>query len=160
METIFENSRTIKKSDILVYIGIGISLIITTYFFSKLRHINRPENIETYLIMGIGLLILFLYQALTSKTIKRIEKQESENKLIFTISSQLRKEQIKKFNLKEVKLNLTTIPSRTLPHKKVLLISDNESELKLSTHQKGITEIELNKIINGIKNTTHNKELS
>jgi glucose-6-phosphate isomerase len=156
METIFENSKTIKKSDILVHIGIGISIIITAYFFSKLRHINKPENNETYLIMGIGLLILFLYQALASKTIKRIEKQESKNKLIFTISYQLRKERIKEFNLAEVKLNLKTIPGRTLPYKKVLLISDNENELKLSTHQKGITEIELNKIINGIKNTTHN----
>ena len=156
METIFKNNKTIKKSDILVHVGIGISLIIATYFFSKLRYINRTENNGTYLIMGIGLLIVYLYQALTSKTIKRIDKQESENKLIFTISYQLRKERIKEFKLTDVKLNLKTISGRTLPHKKVLQISDNDNELKLNTLQKGITEIELNKIINGIKNTTHN----
>jgi len=85
METIFENSKTIKKSDILTQIGIGISFIIMTFFISKIRFINESMNKETYLIMGIGLSILFLYLIFTSKTIKRIEKQKNENKLIFTI---------------------------------------------------------------------------
>ena len=156
MEKIFENSKTIKKTDILTQIGIGISFIIMIFFISKFRFINKPLNKETYLIMGIGLSVLFLYQIFSSKTIKRIEKQKSENKLIFTISRQLRKDRITEFKLAEVKLNLKTIPGRTLPHKKVLLISDNKNELKLSTNQKGITEIELNEIINGIENTTHN----
>ncbi len=156
METIFENSKQIKKSDILIQLGIGFSFIIIVFFFSKFRFINKPLNKETYLIMGIGILILFLYNIFTSKTVKRIEKQESENKLIFIISHQFKKDRITEFNLTDVKLILKTIPGRTLPHKKVLLISDHEKLLKLSTHQKGITETELNKIINGIENTTHN----
>ena len=71
----------------------------------------------------------FSILSINIKTIKWIDKQESENKLIFTISYQLRKERIKEFKLTDVKLNLKTVSGRTLPHKKVLLISDNDNEL-------------------------------
>lgn len=156
MKTIFENGKQINKIDILNQIGLGICFIVITLAISKFRFINRYLNNESFWIMGLGLLILFGYLNLNATTIKRIEKQQSENKLIFTFSRQLRKDRIKELNLAEINLNLKTIPGRSLPHKKILLISDKKNKIKISTRQKGITVAELDKIIYELKGTTHN----
>ncbi|WP_179354703.1 hypothetical protein [Winogradskyella vidalii] len=155
METIFENKKQIGKLDIPMQIMRGILFIILVFFVSKIRFINKEMNPNITLIFGIALGILFVYLILSAKTIKRIEKNTETGKLTFIFSRQLRNDKITEINISELTLELKNVQTRA-NSEKVLLISDQENKVKLSTNQKGITETELNKIINEIESTTHN----
>jgi uncharacterized membrane protein YjgN (DUF898 family) len=155
METIFENKKQIGKSDIPMQIMRGILFIILVFFVSKIRFINKEMNPNITLIFGIALGILFIYLILSAKTIKRIEKNTETGKLTFIFARQLQNDKITEINISELTLKLKNVQTRA-NSEKVLLISDKENKVKLSTNQKGITEIELNKIINEIESTTHN----
>jgi uncharacterized membrane protein YjgN (DUF898 family) len=155
MKTIFENKKQIEKSDIPMQIMRGILFIILCFFVSKIRFINKEINPNITLIFGILLGILFIYLILSAKTIKRIEKNRETGKLTFTFARQFRNDKITELNISELTLNLKNVQTRA-NSEKILLISDKENKVKLSTNQKGITETELNEIINEIKSTTHN----
>lgn len=155
METIFENKKQIEKSDIPIQIIRGILFIVLCFFVYKIRFINKEMNPNITLIFGIALGILFVYLILSAKTIKRIEKNTKNGKLTFIFNRQLRNDKITEINISELTLNLKNVQTRS-NSKKILLISDKVNKVKLSTNQKGITETELNKIINEIESTTHN----
>ena len=155
METIFENKKHIEKSDIPMQIMRGILFIILCFFVSKIRFINKEINPNITLIFGIALGILFIYLILSAKTIKRIEKNTETGKLTFIFARLFRNDKTTEINISELTLNLKNVQTRA-NSEKVLMISDNENKVKLSTNQKGITETELNEIINKIESTTHN----
>jgi hypothetical protein len=155
MEIIFENKKEIKKYEIPVQIILVFLFLILYYFVSKIRFINREMNPNITLIFGIVLGLIFIYQAISAKTIKRIEKNTETGKLTFVFSRQLRNDYIKELNISELSIRLKKIPTRSKTEK-ILIISDKVIEIKLSTNQKGITETEINKILNEIESTTHN----
>jgi|TARA_R110000850_G_scaffold54645_1_gene130057 hypothetical protein len=155
MEIIFENKKQIKKSEIPVQIILVFLFLILYYFVSKIRFINREMNPNITLIFGIVLGLIFIYQVISAKTIKRIEKNTETGKLTFVFSRQLRNDEIKELNISELSIRSKKIPTRSNTEK-ILIISDKVNEIKLSTNQKGITETELNKILNEIESTTHN----
>jgi hypothetical protein len=156
METIFENSEQLKKSEIPVQIFRAILFSILLFIVSKIRVLGKETNPNITLIFGIALGLLFVYLILSAKTIKRIEKNTETGKLTFIFARQLRNDKITEINISELTLNLKNVQTRA-NSEKVLLISDKENKVKLSTNQKGITETKLNKIINDIESTTHNK---
>jgi hypothetical protein len=155
MEIIFENKKEIKKYEIPVQIILVFLFLILYYFVSKIRFINREMNPNITLIFGIVLGLIFIYQVISAKTIKRIEKNTETGKLTFVFSRQLRNDEIKELNISELSIRSKKIPTRSNTEK-ILIISDKVNEIKLSTNQKGITETELNKILNEIESTTHN----
>ncbi|MFI2741263.1 hypothetical protein ACG2LH_00875 [Zhouia sp. PK063] len=155
METIFENNEEIKKIDIPVQIMRGILFLILIFIVSQIRFLNEELNPNITLIFGIVISLLFVYLILSAKTLKRIEKNTKSGKLIFTFARQFRNDDKMELNISELTLNLKNVQTRA-NSEKVLLLFDKENKVKLSTNQKGITEIELNKIINEIESTTHN----
>ena len=152
MKTIFVNKEKIKKSDIPIQIIRGILFLLLLFFVSKVRFINKELNPNITLIFGIVLGVIFLYMILNAKTIKRIEKNKETGKLTFIFARQLRNDKIEKLNISELTLNLKKVQTRANTEK-ILLISDKENRVKLSTKQKGITEIELNEIISEMEST-------
>ncbi len=150
METLFENKEQVKRSDIPIQIMRGILFLILLFFISKIRFINNEINPNITLILAVALGLTFIYLILNNKTIKRIEKNTKAEKLTFTFTRQLRSDLIKEMNIADIKLNLKKVPTRGTS-KKVLLISDKNFQLKLSTNQIGISETELNLIMNEIK---------
>ena len=155
MKTIFENKENIRKSDIPIQIMGGILFLILLFLVSKIRFIDKEINPNITLIFGVVLGIVFIYLILNAKTIKRIEKSTETGKLAFIFARQLRNDKIMELNISELTLNLKKVQTRS-NSEKILLISDKENKVKLSTNQKGITETELNEIIKEIESTTHN----
>lgn len=154
METVFENSETIKGRDIPKQFGRGVLFLIACYFILKIRFINQEHSVSTMLIMGIGLFLLFAYQILTAKTIKRIEKDSNNGKLIFVFERQLRSELKIELAIATIEMEIRKSITRSSV-KQNLHITDQRNSVKISTHQKGISVIELEKIISVIITNTH-----
>jgi hypothetical protein len=53
--------------------------------------------------------------------------------------------------LSELHLDIKDIPDRSLPRKKILTIKDNQTELIISSRQKGLSENILNDILEKLK---------
>lgn len=159
MYTIFENNGTIKKSDLLIPVGIVTSMVIIILTLTFLKLSSKELNQFTIVYFVIIILFLFIYTTifiLITKTLEWIEIQQFENKAIFAMSRLFREDKIFEFNLSDLKMTLKTTPSHILPHKKVLFIADKKNELIISNQLKGITEIELEKIIDQIEKEVPN----
>ena len=155
MEIIFKNKEEIKKFDIPLKMGRAILFILIFYCVSKIRFINEEVSAATIWIVAFGLLTLFSYQILTSKTLKFVEKDSNNGKLRFVFERQLRPDLIVELKLSEIHWELEKIIARTAVTK-VLHISDQLNSVRINTKQNGISETELNEIIRDLENTTHN----
>lgn len=155
METVFENHETIKRKDIPLQFGRAVLFLIACFFISKIKFINEELSFITLWIMGIGLILLFTFQILTSKTIKRIEKDINTGKLIFIFERQLRSEFKIELTISNIEMEIRKSITRS-SFKKILHITDQRDSLKIDTKMKGISAIELDKIISVIKIKTHN----
>ena len=157
MEIIFKNKEGIRKSDIPLQMGRAILFILICFFVSKIRFINEEVSAATTWIVALGLLTLFLYQILTSKTLKIVEKDSNNEKLRFVFERQLRTDLIVELKISEIHWELEKIVARTAVTN-VLHISDQLNSVRINTKQKGISETELNEIVRDLENTTHNNE--
>ncbi|NER11782.1 hypothetical protein SAMN06265375_1101 [Muriicola jejuensis] len=155
MEILFQNKKSIDKSDIPFQFGLIFLFLVGSYLLSRIRYINKEVSATTYWIMGIGLFFLFTYLIFSAKTVKSIYKDSSSGKLKFVIQRQLKKDLIKELSISNLRTDLKKEATRG-GAKYILKLSDGNNSLKIKTSQKGITKKDLDNILEKIENTTHN----
>ena len=150
---IFENPKRLTRTDIYLQIIFGLGILFLVGLFSPLRNHGQPFSWTSvsFLVFGGVLLMVWIVKALRETTLKTVRVEIEIRKVTFVLYRQMRDDLAFDFHLNEVHLDIQDVPDRSLPRKKVLFIRDNQTELKISSRQKGLSEKVLFDIVEKLK---------
>jgi hypothetical protein len=149
-QAIFKNTKTLSTKDIILQFTIPVGILTLIAFIVQMQgteHTPWPIFIlSNGIILTIGLIV-----ALTEKTLKSVEIDVNDNRILFVVNRHFNNDKTFDFQLKTVSLDITTKPDRSLPPNKILTIKDDNSRLSFSSRQKGLSEQTFMDIIEKVK---------
>ena len=150
---IFENKKRLTRKDVYLQIIFGIGILFLVGLFSPFRNHGQPFSwtSSSFLVFGGILLAIWIFKALRETTLKAVEIRTENRKVIFVLNRQLGDDKVFEFQLSELHVDIKNVPDRNLPRKKILKIKDNQTELIISSRQKGLSEKILNDIVEKLK---------
>ena len=149
-QVIFKNAKTLSSKDILLQLLIGVGLFILVALLSPIR--ERGQTSWTiFFVLGGVVFVIWTIKALTEKTLKSVEIDNNEKRVLFVMNQQFKKDKTFEFELKNVSLDVINKPDRSLPPNKLLKIKGDNGDLTISSRQKGLSEQVLQNIVKTVK---------
>jgi hypothetical protein len=149
-QVIFKNSKTLSSKDIILQLLIGVGVLILVGLFSPIRDKGQTSWTIFFVISGL-VFVIWTIKALTEKTLKSVEINNNDKRVLFVINQQFKRDKTFDFQLKNMSLDMTHRPDRSPTPNKILKVKDEDKKLTISSRQKGLSEQVLQNIALTIK---------
>lgn len=149
-QVIFKNSKSLSSKDIILQLSTGVGILILVGLVSPIRDKGQTSWAIFFGLSGI-IFVIWMIKALTEKTLKSVEINNNDKRVLFVINQQFKKDKTFDFQLKNVSLDIINKPDRSLTPNKILKIKGEDKKLTISSRQKGLSEQALQNIVQTVK---------
>src|SRR5688572_13447933 len=100
-QVIFKNSKSLTSKDIILQLLIGVGILTLVGLISPIRDKGQTSWTIFFVMSGV-IFVIWTIKALTEKTLKSVEINTTDKRVLFVMAQQFNKDKTFDFQLKTI----------------------------------------------------------